>query len=229
MEYSEVLALLEENRDETYRQFNEGLIPGAEGTSLGVRLPVLRQMAKRVCKGDWREFLNASQGKPLYEITMLRGLVIAGGKCDFSEKLEHVALFVPEIQNWAVCDCFCGSLKDAKKHLAETWDFLAPYGKRQEEFFLRFYLIMLMDYFLTEEYIDRALEAFFSTQQEAYYVKMAQAWAIATAFAKFRDKTLCRLEERKLSPWVQNKAIQKCRESYRVSREDKEYLKALKL
>lgn len=227
MEYQDVLLRLREQQDETYRAFNEGLIPGAEGTSLGVRMPALRQIAKEI--ENWREFLTSSQGETLYEIVMLRGLVIAGARCEYSEKLTYFSEYIPEISNWALCDCVCGSMKDAGKHLEETWEFLKPYGACWEEFPLRVYIIMLMDYFLVDAYIDPVLDALFSVSHEAYYVKMAQAWAIATAMAKYRDKVLYRLEAKTLSPWVQNKTIQKCRESYRISGEDKALLKTLKI
>ncbi len=228
MKYDTILAQLKEHQDETYRKFNEGLIPGAEGTSLGVRIPVLRQIAKEIFKEDWRGFLQQSQGEKLYEIVMLRGLVIAGAKCDFSEKLRLFDGFVPEIQNWSVCDCVCSSMKDVKMHLDETWNFLTPYGQSREEFPLRVYIILLMDYFLVDAYIDPVLDILFTISQETYYVKMAQAWAIATAMAKYRDRVLPRLETKTLSAWVQNKTIQKCRESFRISDADKAYLQSLK-
>ena len=119
-------------------------------------------------------------------------------------------------------------MKDAKKHLPETIDFLRPYLASDKEFPLRFGIVMLMDYCLTDSHIDETLDILCSTDHPGYYVRMAVAWALSVAFVKYRDKTLSRLEARTLDPWIQNKAIQKCRESYRVSPEDKEYLKTLK-
>lgn len=225
----EVLARLEELRDEDYRQFNESLIPGAENTSLGVRLPQLHTLAKEIILGNWQQFLEKSQQSQIYEIVMLRGLVIAEAPCEYSERLELLAGFVPSIQNWAVCDSVCSSVKSAKKHLPETFDFLQPYLQSQAEFELRFGVVMLMDYFICEEYIDRVLNILSGIRHEAYYVNMAVAWALSVCFVKFRKKALAVLESGVLSPWVQNKTIQKCRESRRVSARDKTMLLKLKV
>lgn len=227
--FSEVLEKLDSLRDEKYRKFNESLIPGAEGTSYGVRLPQLRTIAKKIIKDDWRQFLADAEGSDIYEIIMLRGLVIATVPCEYSERLRMIADFVPAINNWAVCDCVTSSIKSAKKNLPETWDFLQPYLVSREEFSLRFGVVMLMDYFITEEYIDWVLEIYQNIRHEAYYVNMAIAWALSVCFVKFREKTLPVFQAQALSPWVQNKAIQKCRESRRVSAEDKEMLLQYKL
>lgn len=229
MNISEVLARLDSLRDETYRKFNESLIPGAEGTSYGVRLPQLRVIAKEIIKSDWQQFLQDAEDSDLYEIIMLRGLVIAAAPCEYDTRLELLAEFVPSIQNWAVCDCVTASIKSAKKHLPETFTFLMPYLQSREEFPLRFGVVMLMDYFITEEYIDRVLDIYQNIRHEAYYVNMAIAWALSVCFVKFREKTLAVFQAQTLSPWVQNKAIQKCRESRRVSAEDKALLLQYKL
>jgi 3-methyladenine DNA glycosylase AlkD len=137
--------------------------------------------------------------------------------------------FIPSITNWAVCDCLCSSLKSAKQHLPETWEFLQPYLQSSEEFPLRFAVVMLLDYFLTAEYIDQVLEILQSIRHEGYYVNMAVAWALSAAFVGYREKVLPLLEARRLTPWVQNKTIQKCRESRRVSDGDKAYLAGLRI
>lgn len=227
--YSQILSQLDALRDEKYRKFNESLIPGAEGTSYGVRLPQLRTIAKEIIKGDWQQFISDAEGSNIYEIIMLRGLVIATVPCEYNERLKMIAGFVPAINNWAVCDCVTASIKSAAKNLPETFTFLKPYLESCEEFELRFGVVMLMDYFITEEYIDRVLEIYQNIRHEAYYVNMALAWALSVCFVKFREKTLAVFQSQPLSPWVQNKAIQKCRESRRVTAEDKEMLLQYKL
>lgn len=226
---SEVLKKLDSLQDEKYRKFNESLIPGAEGTSYGVRLPQLRDIAKAIIRDDWRQFLAETRDCNIYEIIMLRGLVIATAPCDYNDRLVMLADFVPSIHNWAVCDCVTASIKSARKHLPETFVFLTPYLQSREEFPLRFGVVMLMDFFITEEYIDRVLDIYRSIHHDAYYVNMAIAWALSVCFVKFREKTLPLFQAQTLSPWVQNKAIQKCRESRRVSAEDKSLLVQYKL
>lgn len=227
--FSAVLIELDALRDEKYRKFNESLIPGAEGTSYGVRLPQLRNMAKEIIKGNWVQFLEDAKGSDIYEIIMLRGLVIATVPCGYEQRLLMLADFVPAINNWAVCDCVTSSVKSAQKHLPETWAFLQPYLESREEFPLRFAVVMLMDYFITKEYIDRVLDIYRNLRHEAYYVNIAIAWALSVCFVKFREKTLPLFQAQVLSPWVQNKAIQKCRESRRVSAEDKALLLQYKM
>jgi 3-methyladenine DNA glycosylase AlkD len=161
-------------------------------------------------------------------VILLQALVIAGAPCEYGERLEWLEDFIPSITNWAVCDCLCSSLKSAKQHLPETWEFLQPYLCSREEFSLRFAVVMLMDHFLTEDYIDRVLKILQAIRHDGYYVNMAVAWAVSTAFVRFRDKTLNLLESQCLPVWVQNKSIQKCRESRRISEADKAYLATLR-
>jgi 3-methyladenine DNA glycosylase AlkD len=229
MELSAVLAWLDSQRDEAYRAFNESLIPGAEGTSYGVQLPKLRKFSKEIVRGDWEKFLAQTQESMVYEVVLLRALVIAGAPCEYGKRLKLLENFIPSITNWAVCDCLCSSLKSAKQHLPETWEFLQPYLQSSEEFSLRFAVVMLLDYFLTAEYIDQVLEILQSIRHEGYYVNMAVAWALSAAFVGHREKVLPLLEGRCLTPWVQNKTIQKCPESRRVSDEDKAYLAGLRI
>ena len=227
--FDTLMERLEALADPKYREYSESLIPGSSGKSLGVRMPQLRALAKEICRGDWSAFLRETDGNNLYEIVMLRGLVIASAPCTFEERLSLLGMFIPEIENWAVCDCVAGSLHSVKKHLPETLDFLKPYLKSTKEFELRFAVVMLMDYFLTPASIGFVLETLLKIRHDGYYVKMAVAWAVSVAFVKFRSQTLELLESRTLDPWVQNKSIQKCRESRRVSAEDKQMLLTLKV
>ena len=108
------------------------------------------------------------------------------------------------------------------------WDYILKY-KNGSEYEVRFTVVMIMDYYLIDEFIDRALDVLSTINREEYYIKMAVAWALATALAKFEDKTLPIFESKTLDTWVHNKAIQKARESYRVPKEKKDYLNSLKI
>ncbi len=215
---------IQEKADERYRQFHAKLIPGVESEFLGVRVPELRKIAKEICKEDWRGFVDAVKDSHVYEMNMLCGMVTALAKCDFKEKLTYVETFIPCINNWAVCDIVCGDLKAVKKHRQEMFEFLHPYLKSTEEYELRFAIVILMQYYLTEEYIQDVLRIYDGIQHEGYYVKMAVAWGISMCFVHFRQETLAYLEQCNLDDFTYNKSIQKIRESYRVSKEDKEML-----
>lgn len=221
-----IIQRLQEKQDLKYRDFHSGLCPGTVNI-IGVRIPEQRKIARELTRDGWREFLNEVQNE-FYEETMVEGIIIATAKMNLTERLEWLARFVPKIDNWAVCDSVCASFKLKPAELPEFWRFIEHYRTSQHKFEQRFRLIMMLNYFLTDSYIEKVLQNVNSVKSEAYYVKMAQAWLIAEAFAKFREPTLVFLKHNNLDTWVQNKAIQKIRESYRVSLEDKELVKDLK-
>ncbi len=218
----ELIQKLFELQDVKYREFHSGLCPGTDSI-IGVRIPLLRKLAKEIAKQDYRQFL-AEVRNEYYEETMLEGLVIATAKMLLAERLELLKSFVPKIDNWAVCDCVCASFRFRPEDLPEAWQFILQYQKSEREFELRFMLIMMLNYFVMLEYLRQVLEVVDGIKNTAYYVKMAQAWLIAEIFIKHRDAGLEFLRENHLSAWVQNKAIQKIRESYRAAPADKQML-----
>lgn len=222
--YNKILELA----DADYKKFHSSLVPGSDNIA-GVRIPKLRILAKEIAKSDyWREFLSC-ESRGLYEEEMLKGIVIGIVKCTIEERLALVKEFVPHIDNWAVCDVFTGGLKAFKKNRELILPYVDECLISQEEFTVRFAVCMLMDYFVDEEYIDSTLEKIANIKHSGYYVMMAAAWALSVCFIKEREKTLALFAAFRLDKTTQNKAIQKCRESYRVSAEDKELLLSYKI
>lgn len=226
--YEMILDEIKALADKEYKDFHSNLIPGVKTKFLGVRVPRLRAVAKRLIKEEWREFLKEYENSNIYEIIMLYGMVLAEAKCDFEEKLEYVSKFIPKIDNWAVCDVVCQDLKDVKKNQKSMYKFLQPYLLSDREYELRFAVVILMQYYITEDYIDMVLDWYGKISLDAYYVKMAVAWGLSVCFIKFRDKTLLFLQNCSIDKFTYNKAIQKIRESYRVSEQDKEMMKTMK-
>lgn len=218
----ELIQKLFELQDTTYRDFHSGLCPGTVNI-IGVRIPLQRKLAQEITKRDFRIFLAEVQNQ-YYEETMIEGFVIAKAKLSLTERLELLRHFVPKIDNWAVCDSVCASFRFKPEDLPEVWQFILQYQNSEREFELRFMLIMMLDHFLQPEYTTDVLKIVQSIKSEQYYVKMAQAWLIAECFVKAREQTLTLLKQDVLMTWVQNKAIQKIRESYRVTPEDKQML-----
>jgi 3-methyladenine DNA glycosylase AlkD len=218
-------------QDDNYRTFNLKLIPNIQATEisvLGVRIPKLRAIAKRIIGSEnWRIFLTEYKDSDIYECVMLSGMVTAGAKCDFDEKLKLTGEFVPRISNWAVCDTFCGELKDTRKNLTEMYSFVEHYLVCDKEYGLRFGAVMLMDYYINDDYIDTVLDWYGKIHSDYYYVKMAIAWGISACFVKYRDKTLEFLQTTKLDYSTFGKTVQKIRESNRVSQDDKELLREM--
>lgn len=219
---------LREMADEKYREFHSRLIPGVETIFYGVRVPALRKLARQLVKEDWRGFVELTKASSVYELNMICGMVCALAKCDFEEKLEYVEKFIPSINNWAVCDIVCGDLKDVKNNRERMYEFIMPYLESQKEYEVRFAVVILMQYFVTDEYINDVLKIYDGIRHNGYYVKMAVAWGISICYVKYRDITLEYLASCNLDDFTYNKSVQKMMESLRVSREDKEMLRSMK-
>ena len=207
-----------------YMKFTSALMPGVENV-LGIRLPVLRSIAKEIAAGDWRAYLAEAEDF-YFEERMLQGLVIGYARCEPAEKLAHVARFVPKIDNWAVCDCL--SPKAFAGHKPELLENIREWAKSEHVYTCRFGLEMLMTHFLDDDFKPEYLELAADVKLEDYYAKMMVAWFFATALAKQWDAAVVYLQQNRLEPWTHNKTIQKARESYRITAGQKEYLKTLK-
>lgn len=214
--------------DDKFKDFTSALIPGSRPI-LGVRIPVLRKIAKEIAKGDWQTFLKDAT-EDTYEEVNVKGFVIGYVKIDLETLLPYIEEHIERINDWSLCDGFCSNLKIVAKHQEEFLDFLLPYAKIDDEFKQRVVAVMLMDYYLDDAHIDQTLSVLDGLKNEKYYCKMAVAWAIATAWAKQREKTCDFMQDgnNTLDDWTYNKAIQKMIESYRVSDEDKMMLRGMK-
>jgi len=214
--------------DEKFRDFTSALIPGSRPI-LGVRVPTLRKIAKEIAKGNWQTYLKEAP-EDTYEEVAIKGFVIGYVKEELDVLLPYIAEHIEKINDWSLCDGFCSNLKIVTKHKEEFLEVLLSYAKIDDEFKQRVVAVMLMNYYLTDEYIDMSLAVLDSLKNEKYYCKMAVAWAIATAWAKQREKTYCYMQDgnNSLDDWAYNKAIQKMLESYRVSDEDKDILRKMK-
>lgn len=213
--------------EDEYRNFHSKLCPNTENI-LGVRLPLLRNMAKDLAKNNWEAYLNNPYNE-YYEEIMIEGLTIGYIKTDINTGLKYIKRFIPKIDNWAICDSFCNNLKFTKKNLNEVWEFISTYLSSNKEFELRFAIVMMLHYYINEEYIDRVLHILNDINHEGYYVKMAVAWAISFAYIKFPHKTLVFLKNNNLDSFTYNKSLQKIIESTRVSKEDKDLIRSMKI
>lgn len=213
---------LYESADEKYRLFSMSLTPGADNV-IGVRLPVLRKIAKEIAKsGSWRDYLNSS-ADGIFEEKMLRGMVIGYAKVDFEEKLKLIEDFLPLIDTWSICDSFCSTLKNLKCERERLFEFLSPYFLSENEYYVRFAVVMLFTCFSDREWLERDFEKLSEIRHDGYYVKMAAAWALSIFFVTDSELTKRFLESGKVDDETVLKAIGKIRDSYRVSTQDKQY------
>lgn len=213
-------------QDGAYADFQFKLIPMIERESIiGVRVPELRKLAKTLYKEEtYLEFLGRAP-HDYYDENMLHSLILSEIK-DYDSCIREVEVFLPYVDNWAVCDIL--SPKIFKKHRVALIERIGEWLKSDKTYTLRFGLGMLMHHFLDEDFDKEFLELAASVHSEEYYVNMMQAWYFATALAKQWEETIIIIEGAKLQHWVHNKTIQKAIESYRISPEQKNYLRTLK-
>lgn len=227
MNVNEIQAELFKNQDEKYRDFQAKLLPTLNPQSvIGVRTPVLRAFAKKLYKeNDFSDFLNDLPHK-YFDENQLHAFLISEIK-DFDFCVGELNKFLPFVDNWATCDQM--SPKIFKKHKKELLEQIKNWISSEKTYTLRFAVGMLMQHFLGEDFSLEFPKMILKIRSEEYYVKMMVAWYFATALAKQYDAVLPFLEDKSLEKWTHNKAIQKALESYRVSDEQKNYLRTLKV
>lgn len=225
-EINEITKVLKENGTKKLAKFNDSLTPGALPI-LGVKIPKLRKMAKEIAKKDYEGFLNKCP-EIFYEQQLLKAFVIGYAKDDVNKILGYAKEFVPHIHDWAVNDGFCQTFTIARKNRQIVYEWLMELAKCDDEFKQRVVAVMLMSHFLVDDYIDDVLCSMNKLKNQGYYAKMGVAWCLATAYAKYPEKTKEFLANNQLDDWTYNKSIQKMLESYRISDEDKEMLRKTK-
>ncbi|MGN0715505.1 MAG: DNA alkylation repair protein [Anaerovoracaceae bacterium] len=225
---TEIQKRLMDLKDEDYKKFHCGLMPGVDPERvIGVRTPQLRKLAADIMKQQpdlAEEFLH-SLPHTYYDENNVHGFLIAGRK-DFQQCVGAIEAFLPYVDNWATCDLI--RPKVFSKHLEELLPYIERWLASDHTYTIRFGIRMLMDFYLDDAFETRYADMVAAVRSEAYYVNMASAWYFATALAKQYDAVLPYIETRRLDTWTHNKAIQKAVESYRITPEQKAYLKGLK-
>ena len=229
MNISNIRKELENFSDRDYAKFNKKSCPDTSKKIIGIKIPQLRNLAKQLVKTEyWRDTINEFNTH-IFEETILKGLVIAYSKISIEEKILLIKEFLPNIDSWAITDTFCPTLKVKQKDLDIMWKFILPYAKSNKEFEARFAIIMMLDYYIIEDYIDKVIKVIDEIQNDAYYVQMAKAWIIAEIGIKFNEKAMNYLEQKNnLDKFTYNKSLQKMIESYRIPNEQKLILRKMK-
>lgn len=228
----EIRTQLEQSAEADYKAFNENLLPGVSHI-LGVRLPKLREIAKKTAKQDAVRYLTELQEAVrlediYFEEKMLYGLVIGYAKMDDNQYREWLDAFVPVIDNWSVCDSCCMTYKWMEKQPAYWWDYLERWIETDTEFGIRFGLVSILAHFVDEAHIVDIFGICSRIHSEGYYAKMAAAWLVSVCFVKFPKETYAFLQCDQMDDFTHNKSIQKTCESYRVSKEWKALARSLR-
>lgn len=207
-----------------YGEFSAKLMPTVDrATVIGIRVPLLRKYAKSLT--DYGDFL-ADLPHKYFEENNLHGFLLERER-DFDRCIEKLEAFLPYVDNWATCDSMKpGVLKGRPEQLLPH---ILRWLKSGHVYTVRYAINLLMSYYLEEDFQESYLQLVADIQSEEYYINMMRAWYFATALAKQYDATVPYIENAILDKWTHNKAIQKAVESYRITKEQKEYLKTLKI
>jgi 3-methyladenine DNA glycosylase AlkD len=211
--------------EKDYRKFISSLLPDVDNI-LGIRMPKLRRFAKELMQEDYKSYLENEDLEYMEEV-LLQGMLIGAAKIDLGKKLQLMQNYIPKIDNWAVCDSFCGCLKFTENNPGLMWEFIQPYLYSEEEYEIRFGIVMLLIYFVKQEYIDAVLNIMNEIRLEGYYAKMAAAWAISVCYVNFPAQTDEFLKNNSLDDFTHIKAIRKIIESDRIDEAAKEKIKVM--
>ena len=216
--YNNFINYLKSISENFYKEFSEK-ITFTKYEILGIRLPKLRSIAKEISKSDYKSFLKICKST-YYEEVMIKLLVIANIK-DIDELMIYFDDAVNLIDNWALCDTFCNSLKLINKNKDYFLTKIDELINSNKTYHIRVGLIILLCFYVEEDYLDLIIKYLDNIKSDEYYVNMAEAWLICEIFIKYENIGLKYLEHNHLNKFTVNKAISKIRDSYRVS----EYMK----
>lgn len=225
MKRKELLKILLENKDEDYKSFNDKIINTNKKT-IGVRIPILRQIAKKIMKEDYVLFLNDVKDE-YHEEIIVEGLVISKLK-DVNNVINMIDNYIIKIDNWCTCDTFASSLKIINKNKSCFYSYIYKNINSNNPWMVRLCFVILHSYYVKEEYINDIFKMIDNDNNSFYYVMMAKAWLISECYIKYPKQTFEYLKRTNIDDITFNKAISKICDSYRLTKEDKIVLKKMK-
>ena len=221
----EVKKFLLSKQDPKYHVFSFELNLYHKYKSIGVRIPIIRDYAKNLSKNNSLDYLINDIDEEYYEEILLKGFIIGNYKnLSLDELLNYIDNHLPKIKDWSMCDTFVTSLKITKKYLHQLWDYLLQKLNSKNEFDNRFALVMILNYYINDDYKEKIYEVIKNINNDAYYVKMANAWLLSYMFIKYFDDTIKFINHNKIDIWTLKKGINKACESYRINDDKKKIL-----
>ncbi|HPE38290.1 MAG TPA: DNA alkylation repair protein [Bacillota bacterium] len=224
---SRIRELLYQNQDLKYRDFNINLTPALPPSAfIGVRTPIIRNLAKDIEKWDDIDVFLSALPHQYFEENQIH-MVILSRRKKYEQVLAEIKTFLPYVNNWATCD----SLKPTvfAKNLDKLESEIPTWLASDHTYTRRFGIEMLMNFYLDQAFDPKYPDMVAVLRSDEYYVNMMIAWYFATALAKHYDEILPYIRDRKLDIWTHNKTIQKAVESYRISAEQKDELRAMRI
>ena len=208
--------------DKKYKNFSSSLLPNIDNI-LGVKLPILRKIAKRILKNDWQNFIKKNTDD-FFELTMIEGMIISSLKIDYTEHLKLIENFIPKINCWSICDSFISGLKTIEHNKELTKKFLEKYFNSNKEYELRFCYVVLLNYFIDSD-INFVLEKIKQFNNNEYYAKMGVAWCLSICIIHNFEKSIDFIKNNQIHSWTVKKGITKAIESLRLNESQKEILR----
>lgn len=224
-DYAHFLNYLYSLQDVKYKEFHSKLTYNQN--IIGIRVPILKDISKNISKGNFYDFIKLVKNDS-YEEWIIFGLIIGYSKIDFEDKLKLLDKYIDGIDNWASCDIVCANMKDFKKNMDKGYEYILTLIKSNDLWKVRVGVVLLLDFYINDKYINKLFKIFDDIKNDEYYVKMAVAWAISICYIKYPNETLNYLNDNTLDNFTYNKAIQKIIESTRVTKTDKEMLRNMK-
>ncbi len=220
MNLQDILSL----KDSKTKEFNSKII-NTKYEILGIKIPILRKIVNKL---SYPEILNLfTYENKYYEIVLLKALAL--GKIKSIKELEpYFYQYLPLIDNWALCDTLCSSLKTVKENKEYFLNIISNLINTKKEYYVRVGLVLLLNYYVSSDYLNYIFSSINKTKSTYYYINMARAWLLCECFIKYESETLNYLEHHSLDQFTLNKTISKIKDSYRVSKSSKEYIMQFK-
>ena len=225
-DYNEFIKYLYNFEDIKYKEFHSKLTYNTN--IIGIKTPILKEISKNISKGNYQSFIKFITNNT-YEEWLIFGLIIGYCKLDFKDKLDLLDKYIINIDNWASCDIVCANLKEFKKNKELGYEYILKLINSNKCWSVRVGLVLLLDFYINDYYLVNIFNICNSIKIDEYYVKMAIAWLISICYIKYPNKTLNYLKNNTLDKFTYNKTIQKIIESTRISKEEKEKLKLMKI
>ena len=225
----EVKEVLISKRDSNYQEFSDNLNLCKGHRSIGVRIPILREYAKVLSKKYPLDYLINNIDEEYYEEILLKGFIIGNYKnLTYDELVSYIDNHLTKIDDWSMCDTFVASLKITKKYQDRLWNYILKKLNSKKEFEVRFSLVMILNYYLNDDYKDKIYDIIKNIKLEDYYVKMANAWLLSYMFINYFDDTIKFIQNNKIDSWTLRKGITKAIESFKINKEQKVILKNIR-
>lgn len=222
--YQELIKYLDTLKDLKYQEFQKKIV--VYDDVIGVKTDELKKIAKEISKNDYKGFIENNKSLT-YEFVLIEGLIYGYLKIPFNELKEYLNNYLSKIKSWGQVDSVVANLKIFKNEQKSGFIYAKKLIHNKNNFIKRFGIILLLNYFLHDEYIDKTLEIVSNIKSDDYYVKMGVSWLMSIAYIKYKEKTLVYLVNIK-DDFIYNKALSKIIESRKIDNKEKEFIKSLK-